>query len=73
MSKPKRIRSPRSLYTIDCKKRLEDMMRKLSWMLYVVVLSVLGSNAFAETIDVVRLKNGDVIKSVIVETIPNFG
>tara|TARA_B100001964_G_C13737421_1_gene381534 strand:- start:332 stop:460 length:129 start_codon:yes stop_codon:yes gene_type:complete len=42
-------------------------------MLCVVIFSVLGSNAFAETIDVVRLKNGDVIKSVIVETIPNFG
>ena len=46
-------------------------MRKFSWMLYVVILSVLGSNAFAETIDIVRLKNGDVIKGVIVETIPN--
>jgi len=42
-------------------------------MLCVVIFSVLGSNAFAETIDVVRLKNVDVIKSVIVETIPNFG
>ena len=36
-----------------------------------MVLSVLGSNAFAETIDVVRLKNGGVIKGVIIETIPN--
>ena len=51
-------------------KQWEDMVRKLSWMLYVVIFSVLG-NAFAETIDVVRLKNGDVIKGVIIETIPN--
>ena len=42
-------------------------------MLYVVIFSVLGSNPFTETIDVVRLKNSDVIKGVIVETIPNFG
>jgi len=40
-------------------------------MLYVVIFSVLGSNPFTETIDVVRLKNSDVIKGVIVETIPN--
>ena len=47
------------------------MMRKVSWILCVVILSVLSSSAFSETIDVVRLKNGDVIKGVIIETIPN--
>lgn len=30
-------------------------MRKLSWMLSIVILSILGSEAFAKMIDVVHL------------------
>ncbi len=34
-------------------------------------LSIFGTNASAEDIDVVYLKNGSIIKGVVIETIPN--
>ena len=34
-------------------------------------LSIFGTNASAEMIDVVHLKNGSIIKGVVIETIPN--
>ena len=37
----------------------------------ILILSVLGSNVFADTIDVVYLKNGSIIKGMVIETIPN--
>ena len=40
-------------------------------ILGIVVLSALGSNVFADTIDVVYLKNGSIIKGIVIETIPN--
>ena len=40
-------------------------MRKFSWILCVVILSVLGSNASAKIIDVVHLKNGSIIQGTI--------
>ena len=40
-------------------------MRKFSWILCVVILSVLGSNASAKIIDVVHLKNGSIIQGTV--------
>jgi hypothetical protein len=37
----------------------------------IIILLVLGSNVFADTIDVVYLKNGSIIRGMVVETIPN--
>ena len=46
-------------------------MRKLSWTLSIVILSVLGSNIFAKMDWCEPAENSNVIKSVIVETILN--
>lgn len=48
--------------------KLRDMMFLFFSILF---LSVLGSNVFADTIDVVYLKNGSIIRGMVVETIPN--
>ena len=37
----------------------------------ILILSVVGSNVFADTIDVVYLKNGSIIRGMVIETIPN--
>ena len=37
----------------------------------IIILLVLGSNVFADTFDVVYLKNGSIIRGMVVETIPN--
>jgi hypothetical protein len=47
------------------------MKRNVFLILGIVVLSVLGSNVFADTVDVVYLKNGSIIRGMVVETIPN--
>ena len=47
------------------------MKRNVFLILGIVVLSALGSNVFADTIDVVYLKNGSIIKGMVIETIPN--
>ena len=47
------------------------MKKLVVLILSVVVLSVLSSNVVAETIDVVHLKNGSIIRGMIVEIIPN--
>ena len=38
----------------------------------IIILLVLGSNVFADTIDVVYLKNGSIIRGMVVETIPTL-
>ena len=48
--------------------KLRDMM---FLFFSILILSVLGSNVFADTIDVVYLKNGSIIRGMVVETIPN--
>ena len=47
------------------------MKRNVFLILGIVVLSALDSNVFADTIDVVHLKNGSIIKGIVIETIPN--
>ena len=47
------------------------MKRNVFLILSILILSVLGSNVFADTIDVVHLKNGIIIKGIVIETIHN--
>lgn len=47
------------------------MKKNAFLILGIVVLSALGSNVFADTVDVVYLKNGSIIRGMVVETIPN--
>ena len=47
------------------------MKKNTFLILGIVVLSALGSNVFADTIDVVYLKNGSIIKGIVIEIIPN--
>ena len=47
------------------------MKKNTFLILGIVVLSVLGSNVFVDTIDVVHLKNGSIIRGMVIETIPN--
>ena len=44
---------------------------KILYMSFWAGLVILGSNVFADTIDVVHLKNGSIIKGIVIETIPN--
>ena len=45
------------------------MKKNTFLILGIVVLLALGSNVFADTIDVVHLKNGSIIKGIVIETI----
>ena len=47
------------------------MKRNVFLIVGIVILAALGSNVFADTIDVVYLKNGSIIRGMVVETIPN--
>ena len=47
------------------------MKKNTFLILGIVVLLALGSNVFADTIDVVHLKNGSIIRGMVIETIPN--
>ena len=43
------------------------MKRNVFLIVGIVILSALGSNVFADTIDVVYLKNGSIIKGIVIE------